>query len=480
MFIVLTGPDGVGKTTVARSILDKAGDASRYFHFIPDPALLPNVPEEASLIEKNRETGSRLLGVLRILRNLARAWVAYFRAIRPAVRAGSLVVGDRWLYGYVTQPLALKFYGPAWLARIALRAMPRPDMTVLLEAPVQLIHQRKPELSPREIEAETHLLTLAIPDAVVMDATRDPAAIAEDVIRRARGGRGFRKYPPLLGQVLLPAVPRSHALAGSTLYTPARTRGMAAQRVGRGLIRVFGTFWLEFASPQDIPLDAGLREGLLSFLSDHQIEPDTLAFHVRPQARRQGFAVLLITNGRTVGFVRVGSRGTLDVECQALELLERRETSVFRSARLIGRTAIEDVEFALHSPVLDGYHKPPKDPPLDLIVREIKDALTALPRPSSIPAHWEPIHGDLTPWNLRLSKAGLCLIDWESAGWGPPHADQMLYMATSRALGRRPSSGDWEAEAAAFWLERTENADNPRDTRLRRGVVAILKGNRSD
>jgi len=40
------------------------------------------------------------------------------------------VVADRWIYGYVVQPAALRFYGPSWLALAALRVLPRPNLVV--------------------------------------------------------------------------------------------------------------------------------------------------------------------------------------------------------------------------------------------------------------------------------------------------------------------------------------------------------------
>ena len=77
-----------------------------------------------------------------------RAWTSYILAIRPAVRSGSVVVGDRWLYGYAAQPLALKFYGPEWVARLMLRLMPQPDLVMVLDAPAEVIRERK-ELQQR-------------------------------------------------------------------------------------------------------------------------------------------------------------------------------------------------------------------------------------------------------------------------------------------------------------------------------------------
>ncbi len=66
------------------------------------------------------------------------------------------------------------------------------------------------------------------------------------------------------------------------------------------------------------------------------------------------------------------------------------------------------------------------------------------------------MHGDFTPWNLRSAGRGpLSLVDWEDAGWGPPHADEVLYRAVSAALGGGQPVGEVPAgEAADFWIDR--------------------------
>ncbi len=86
------------------------------------------------------------------------------------------------------------------------------------------------------------------------------------------------------------------------------------------------------------------------------------------------------------------------------------------------------------------------------------------------------MHGDLTPWNLRVRRdGGVTLVDWEDAGWGPPQADAVLLHASRRALfGVAPPA--LSREAADFWLQRI--ADRPPDRvddRLHLALTAALR-----
>lgn len=185
-FVVVGGPDGVGKTTLATALIEKWQGPTAYFHFCPifhEP--LGETPDQSPPPPppKAPQQGSTLFGWVRLGRNLFRFWAAYLLLIRPALRRGSLVIGDRWAYGYVAQPYSLRFYGPGTLARVAVRWFPQPDYLLNLQAPPKVIRGRKQELSTSEIGDELQRWsTLLARRRVDVDATRTPTVLADELI----------------------------------------------------------------------------------------------------------------------------------------------------------------------------------------------------------------------------------------------------------------------------------------------------------
>jgi thymidylate kinase len=184
-FVVLVGPDGVGKTSVARALLADHRGPSTYFHFLPpldgrwqaapDPTSVP--PPKA------RGGGSAVLGWIRLVRNAVRCWVGYLTSVRPALKRGLLIVGDRWMYGYVVQPEAMKFHGPDLFARAVMRVLPRPHLIVNLTAPPYVIRERKQELTLSQIEQELLAWSsLRMPNVKTLDATRSPQDLAIEIL----------------------------------------------------------------------------------------------------------------------------------------------------------------------------------------------------------------------------------------------------------------------------------------------------------
>jgi O-antigen/teichoic acid export membrane protein len=106
-----------------------------------------------------------------------------------------------------------------------------------------------------------------------------------------------------------------------------------------------------------------------------------------------------------------------------------------------------------------GPHQPADVTAADLtgLVADLDDALAG-ETPAGVPARYRPMHGDLTPWNLRRSREGrVVLFDWEHAGYGPPHADLVRYLGTSgdglqrfSALPERLRAE--AAEAIEYWM----------------------------
>jgi thymidylate kinase len=109
--------------------------------------------------------------------------VGYLRTVRPALNRSWLIIGDRWMYGYVVQPHALRYQGPEVLARAVLRLLPRPHLIVNLTAPPHVIRERKQELTLSQIEQELLAWSsLRVANVQTVDATRLPRDIASDIL----------------------------------------------------------------------------------------------------------------------------------------------------------------------------------------------------------------------------------------------------------------------------------------------------------
>ena len=207
-----------------------------------------------------------------------------------------------------------------------------------------------------------------------------------------------------------------------------------------------------------------------------------LAVFERTQASRGGFAALLLNNGVPAAFVkaRKDNRGPLTSEFDALEAMGRVGSRSFQFPRAVAIGGREQWHYLLTTAIDSGLHRVPSTPPLEHILEEIRFGLRSLPRHEQTPEDWEPIHGDFTPWNLRQGAGkALFLVDWEEAGWGPPGADEVYYLAVSKALGAKCDIPDNE-DARRFWIESLETRQTsdetgkPRDHELSRQLLRAL------
>jgi thymidylate kinase len=192
-FVVIVGPDGVGKTSVAAAFV--ARTASRYFHFRPPVVRAWGHPEPGEQRAKTDRRSGTVDSVARLIVGFVRLWIGHVARVVPAKAKGLTVVADRWAYGYVVRPGEVRYSGPAVFPRAMLRLLPRPDLVVCLVAPAALIRARKGELTIPEIERDLEgWRSVPAPRLIEVDATQTPDEIAA-VISRALTRPARRRAP---------------------------------------------------------------------------------------------------------------------------------------------------------------------------------------------------------------------------------------------------------------------------------------------
>ena len=106
-------------------------------------------------------------------------WCGWFRWLRRARRSG-VVLFDRYHADLLVDPRRYRYGGPRRLARLASRLMPQPDLVVFLDAPPEVLLQRKQEVSRDALERsrERYLsLCTGHPRFRIIDASRPLADV---------------------------------------------------------------------------------------------------------------------------------------------------------------------------------------------------------------------------------------------------------------------------------------------------------------
>lgn len=286
----------------------------------------------------------------------------------------------------------------------------------------------------------------------------------------------YKDFPPGWKHIMVPQSSTNAALAAMTIYTGSKRRSLLFQRLALSLVSTFGPKALPGKAVRwQPPMGESVWDGLLAEWRQELRAFDALAVSLRRQTSRAGFAVLLIDGADTVAFIKTqpGPTDELSAEYRAQKQMYASKPRSFRvpAPRVVGE--LGGWAYLAMDPLPARIHMPAMDAPLDLVLGDIQRGIDLDTRPATIPAHWIPMHGDLTPWNLRQFGDERYLLDWERVGWGPPGADEALFCVANAALRHRRVKIALNEEAVAFWREQivarpeTGGKDRLRDDLLR-------------
>jgi len=186
-FIVVEGPDGVGKTTLASRLAARIRESGDAVLEVREPGGTP-VAEAARKVVLDAKLDATPLAELFLILAARADLVA--KVIRPALVAGKTVVGDRYeLSTWAYQVEGRQLPNDAVMAanRLATGGL-SPDLTLVLDAPIEVLGSRMAATgkAPDRIELAADEVRVRIvnafrnaggPGVVHLDATDSPDSV---------------------------------------------------------------------------------------------------------------------------------------------------------------------------------------------------------------------------------------------------------------------------------------------------------------
>ena len=162
-FLVILGPDGVGKSTIIKGIKKhhkKTKIFSGIYHGHLRPRLLPDLSYffkksrsefdiACSSLEKcdlKQEVPGIASSFIRFCYYFVDLSFGYLFTVYPRLLQGKLVIFDRYYYDYFVDSYQRKIGLPWNILKIVSKVIPKPDLVVLLTAAPQTIIERKQEM----------------------------------------------------------------------------------------------------------------------------------------------------------------------------------------------------------------------------------------------------------------------------------------------------------------------------------------------
>jgi thymidylate kinase len=186
-FIVFLGTDGSGKSSVINDVcdgLDKEGYETHKFH------LRPSFRENSEKIQApvddphGKHPYGRWVSTIKVFYLLLYYWGGHFFKVRPLLKRNAVVIFDRYYHDMLVDPKRYCYGGSMRLAHLVGKLIPKPGLWVLLDAPPEVLQNRKQEVPFEEtVRQRNEYLKLfkKMKNGIVVDSSRCIADVIADV-----------------------------------------------------------------------------------------------------------------------------------------------------------------------------------------------------------------------------------------------------------------------------------------------------------
>ncbi len=157
LFVVVLGPDGVGKSTLIEHLTHALLPPFRHHRvFHARPMLLWRREYPGPTNEPHgKPPRSLVASIAKLFALLPDYWLGYWLATRPLLARSGLVVFDRYFHDFLVDPLRYRDSAPTRLSKfLSGFVTPSELLFLILDAPEEIILSRKREVPPEELRRQ--------------------------------------------------------------------------------------------------------------------------------------------------------------------------------------------------------------------------------------------------------------------------------------------------------------------------------------
>jgi thymidylate kinase len=189
--LVLCGVDGCGKSTAAAAVSTRLATTfsplkSRHFHWKLPMFSTCRRAERTGQNPHGKPARSRPLSLVYFLFHWLEFFLGSWLSLPALTFRGGLVTIDRFYYDFFVDQRRYRLQVPQRLVTLGFWFLNKPDLVILLDAPAEVLHQRKPELSLDETKRQRQAylqLVHRLPNGILIDASRPADQVAHEISR---------------------------------------------------------------------------------------------------------------------------------------------------------------------------------------------------------------------------------------------------------------------------------------------------------